>query len=425
MRAEILKSNLEGTVLIPSSKSHTIRGVICGTLAEGKSLLKNALFSNDTIACINACRMFGAKIETNEDKRIIKIEGTGGKLSVPENVIDVMNSGTTLYFTMGIASLIEGWSFFTGDEQIRNRPAGEMIKILKQAGAKAFSSRGNNKAPLAVKGRAKGGKVKVRAKSSQYLSSILLCSPLYKNKTNIKVLLLNEKPYVEMTLKWLKRCKIKVDILDEKNYIVYPNQKYMSFSVNIPSDFSSAAFFIVAAALFGKKVNIEGLDMKDVQGDKKIIDIIRRMGGKINVLGNKIEISKSKLRGIKIDIADTPDLLPILSVLGCYSEGETVLYNGAHVREKETDRIKVMAEELKKMGANIEEKEDGLIIKGGKPLKGAELDGRDDHRVVMSLTVAGLGAKGKTIIKKAEAVSVTFPNFFQLLKSIKGKVKLK
>ncbi|MCK5706373.1 MAG: 3-phosphoshikimate 1-carboxyvinyltransferase [Candidatus Aureabacteria bacterium] len=414
-------SHLSGEVRIPASKSHTIRGLICGTLAKGKSVLKNPLLSEDTIACLNACKKFGAGIKVKNNN--IFITGTGGGVTSPDDIIDVMNSGTTLYFLMGLASIIDGWTFFTGDKQITNRPAGEMMKALHGLKAKAFSSRGNEKAPLAIRGKAHGGKISIHAKSSQYLSSILLSAPLYPKKTNIKVLLLNERPYVDMTIEWLKLCGIKVRELENDNFEIFPNQKYNNFQRTIPADFSSAAFFIAASALFAKdEVTIKGLDINDVQGDKAIIDILRRMNAVIKFKNKKLIIRKSTLTGINIDISDTPDLLPILSVLACFASGKTVIYNGEHVREKETDRISVMTKELKKMGAKIKETKDGMIITGTS-LKGAHLNGHVDHRVIMSLAIAALGCKDASTIKGSDAVSVTFPNFFELIRSIGAKIR--
>lgn len=424
MNFVIKKSSLSGRVRIPGSKSHTIRGIICGTLAGGRTRLENALFSDDTLACMKACMQFGARIEADKKNNKITIQGTGGLLKTPDNIIDAMNSGTTLYFTMGLASLVEGWTFFTGDHQIRNRPAGEMMKALRSLKAKAFSTRGNDKAPLAVQGRARGGDVSLRAKSSQYLSSLLLSAPLFPRRTRINVLLLNEKPYVDMTLLWLKRSGITVIHKSEKLFEIPPKQRYRPRAFKIPSDFSSAAFFIVGSALFAEgHVIIEGPDIRDVQGDKAIISSLTKMGAHIKTEKNRLIIRKSSLRGIPIDIRDTPDLFPVLAVAGCFAEGETVIYNGEHVREKETDRISAMAGELKKMGASVKETPDGMIIRKSR-LSGSLVSGHGDHRIVMSLAVAGLGSHGQTVIKGAEAASVTFPNFFDLMKSLKAKIKI-
>jgi 3-phosphoshikimate 1-carboxyvinyltransferase len=423
MNFHVRKSSLSGAVTIPGSKSHTIRGLVCATLAKGKSVLLEPLVSDDTQACINACRSFGAAIDIGPEGRRITVTGTGGNLQSPGNVVDVLNSGTTLYFAMGMAAAIDGWTFLTGDEQIRSRPAGELLRALNELKAFAFSSRDNGKAPLAVRGAAGGGKISLRAKTSQYLSSLLISAPLFRKKTAIRLLLLNEKPYIDMTLSWLNECGVKVSHRDYKVFEIPPNQHYRAFRKKIPADFSSAAFFVVAAALFAdRKVVIGGLDMNDVQGDKEIVSILRRMNASIEESGNKLVIRRSFLKGTAIDIKNIPDLLPILSVAGCYAEGETVIYNGEHVREKETDRISVMARELRKMGARVTETPGGLVVKRSA-LKAAEVCGHGDHRVIMSLSVAAAGASGAvTRIKDTDAVSVTFPNFFDLMKSLGAKI---
>jgi 3-phosphoshikimate 1-carboxyvinyltransferase len=421
MNARVKRSFLAGTVRIPGSKSHTIRGLICGTLAGGTSVLRRPLFSDDTMACLKACEKFGAKVVRRGDA--LAITGTAGRLNVPDDIVDTMNSGTTLYFAMGLASLVKGWTVLTGDSQIRSRPAGELLRALSGLGAEAFSSRGNDRAPLAIRGLSQGGQVTLRAKSSQYLSSLLICSPLYKKKTTIRLLLLNERPYVDMTLSWLKDCGIKVAERPGCVFEVPPGQKYRPFRKTVPSDFSSAAFFITAAALFSKgKVAIEGLDMADVQGDKAVVRHITDMGASITHDGSRVIVEKRPLRGIRIDIKDTPDLLPILSVAGCYAEGETVIFNGEHVREKETDRIAVMTRELRKMGARVTETRDGMVISGGSGLRAAAMEGHDDHRVIMSLAVAAMGCSGTSTIRRADAVSVTFPGFFDLMRSLGARV---
>lgn len=191
------------------------------------------------------------------------------------------------------------------------------------------------------------------------------------------------------------------------------------FEIDVPADFSSAAFFFGAAAITGCELNVMGPNLKDTQGDKDVVRILNDMGCEVENLNDKgVRIKGSKLTGISVDMESIPDALPILSVVGCFAEGETVLYNAAHTRTKETDRIAVMAQELKKMGADITERPDGLVIRKSD-LTGAEVKSHDDHRVAMSLAVASLRASGKTTIEGCEAAAVTFPNFFELLESVK------
>ncbi len=423
MEKQIKKSRLRGTVKIPASKSHTIRALLIASLAEGKSIIRNPLLSGDTYACINACRYFGAEIEEKNEN--LHITGLGGKPLTPSNIIDVNNSGTTLYLAAGVAALCEGITVFTGDQQIRSRPIQPLIKSLNDLGARAETSGTGGRAPVIIRGPLTGGETSIECPTSQYLSSLLLCTPLGKTNSRIIVPLLHEKPYVEMTLKWLDEQDIKYSNENFKSFVIPGNQSYKSFSKTIPGDFSSAAFFLCAAAITGSELTLEGLDMEDSQGDKAIVEILGKMGSPISIVGDKILIEQDSGRGLTgcdIDLNSIPDALPALAVAGCYAKGTTRLLNVPQARLKETDRIAVMKRELTKMGAVIRELPDGLEITGGQ-LKGADVNGHSDHRVVMALAIAGLNSTGRTTIDSTEAVDITFPGFFNLLEEISYQEK--
>jgi 3-phosphoshikimate 1-carboxyvinyltransferase len=364
-------------------------------------------------------RQFGARITAEEN--LWKINGAGSALAVPENIVDIGNSGTSLYIGLGIASLIDGYTVFTGDSQIRNRPADVLIKSINELGGEAFSTRNNDRPPVVIKGRIKGGTTSVKAVTSQYLSSLLIATPLAPGTTEIDVPLLNEKPYVDMTLNWLSKLGIKYENRDYKKFVINGRQSYKPFDEHIPADFSSASFFLVAAAVTGRELVLNGLDFKDTQGDKEVVNILKKMGAEIVIEDRQIRIKGGSLKGGVFDLNAIPDSLPSLAVAACFAEGETSLTNVAQARVKETDRIKVMCSELGKMGADIKEKPDGLVISKSS-LKGALLNGHSDHRVVMALSVAGLMAEGETVIDTAEAVSVTFPDFLNLMKSINADI---
>ncbi|MCK5851719.1 3-phosphoshikimate 1-carboxyvinyltransferase [bacterium] len=412
------KAILNGSVRIPASKSHTIRALIISTLAEGQSVLINPLQSGDTISCLEACRAFGAEIIEEENKWIVNGKGVANP---PTEIIDVGNSGTSLYLLLSAAALIPGESTFTGDYQIKRRSAQSLIDSLNDLGAKCVSTRGNGCAPFVVRGKLKGGLTTIECPTSQYLSSLLISCPLAEGGTEISVPLLNEKPYVEMTLDWLKNQNIKFENLDFKKFVIPGNQKYKPFSREIPADFSSATFFLVAAAITGGNVTLNGLDMNDTQGDKAVVEMLKKMGAEIEIGENFIRVNGGQLIGAELDLNATPDALPAMAVAGCFAKGETRLVNVPQAREKETDRISVMCKELKNLGADIEEMPDGLIIRESK-LKGGNAHGYDDHRVVMSLAVAGLCSENPINIDTAESAGITFPNFVELMNSIGGKV---
>lgn len=415
MKLLVQKSNLAGQALIPASKSHTIRAVAIAALAAGTSRIINPLVSADTLAAVDACRALGAEITTDGDW---VVKGVAGRPSVPNNVIDVRNSGTTLYIAMGIAALVNGCSVFTGDYQIRNRPAQPLIDALNDLGADLSSTRANGQPPLVVRGPIKGGVTELDgSKTSQYLTSLLMCCPLAEGDSEIRVTNLTERPYVEMTLAWIEQQGIRVEREGFEVFRVPGGQSYKSFEKQAPGDWSSATFFLCAAAITGSELTLTGLDISDTQGDKAIVNMLRTMGAEIEVAGDEITIRPNQLKGAEFDLNATPDALPAMAVTACFAEGVTRLVNVSQARLKETDRIKVMCEELTKMGGLVRELPDGLEITGGKLLP-AEVHGWDDHRVVMALSLAGMGCDGQTRIDTAEAVSVTFPNFVELMGSI-------
>lgn len=419
MKLIVEGSNLKGSVKIPGSKSHTIRAVAIASLAAGKSIIQSPLSSSDTISAVKTYRCFGVPISLEDDKWIV--EGKGGLWDTPDDVIDVGNSGTTMCIALGSSALIkEGTVVLTGDHQVRRRPVGPLIKSLNELGAKVISTRNNNLPPVIVQGKIKGGQTSIEAVSSQYLTSILINAPLAEEDTIIDVTLLYEKPYIEMTLAWLKEHGINVLYDDEfKKFVIPGNQRYKTVNKEIPGDFSSATFFLCAGALPNNKVLCLGLDINDTQGDKLIIEYLKQMGANIEIKSNGIYVNAKQLRGCEIDMNATPDALPMMAVLSCFASGKTKLYNVPQARLKETDRISVMREELTKLGAKIRELPDGLEIEESKMHSG-EVDGHGDHRVVMALAIAGTMLNGKTIINGYEAVNVTFPTFLDCLKSISG-----
>ncbi len=420
MKFIIKPSEISGKIDIPGSKSHTIRALVLGLLAEGESVIRAPLDSADTRSCYEMVKKFGAVI--SGEKNEWRVKGRAGEVAVPDDVIDAGNSGTSLYFGMGVASLSGGYTVFTGDVQIRNRPVNALLKSIPELGGEAFSTRSNDRPPVVIKGRLKGGTTTVEAVTSQYLSSLLIACPLAAGDSVINVPLLNEVPYVVMTLKWLDKLGIKIENKEFKKFFMKGGQKYVSFDERIPADFSSAAFFLVAAAVTGAELTLNGLDFRDTQGDKEVVNILRSMGADVDIGENYIAIKGGRLKGGAFDLNDIPDSLPSLAVAACFAEGETKLFNVAQARVKETDRIKVMCGELRKMGARIEEMPDGLVIKKSR-LKGAVMNGNHDHRVVMALSVAGLVADGQTEIDTAESAAVTFPEFFNLMKAINADIQ--
>jgi len=434
MKLIVRKSRLKGEVVIPGSKSHTIRALAIASLAKGQSTIRNPSVSNDTQSAVNCYRALGAKIDTS-DSKLWKVVGTGGHIRAPQKTIDVDNSGTTLRIAMGSAALAKSGqtTTFTGDEQIQTRPLGPLMDALGNLGAKCASLKNNSKAPVEVTGKLAGGKTTIAASTSQYLSSLLLSAPLAARDSEIDVTLLNEPGYVQMTLDWLDKQQIEYEnqppgCLAQPSrgckFKIKGNQSYKSFDVAIPADFSSATFFLCAAAIVADEVTLLGLDFSDSQPDKAVVDFLKAMGADISIGPTSVTIKATTLKGIEIDMNKTPDALPAMAVTAAFAEGTTSLANVAQARSKETDRISAIACELKKMAVDVEELPDGLIIRQSRP-KPAELHGWADHRIVMALSLAGLAVDGQCSIDTAEAMSVTFPDYVELMKSIGANMELK
>jgi len=423
MHLLVRPSRLAGSVAIPGSKSHTIRAVAIASLAEGRSVIRQPLDSADARAAVRAYTALGATIDTSNDDAW-HVTGTGGNVAAPSGGIDVANSGTSLNISVGSAALItEGIVRFTGDAQIQRRPAGPIMGALNDLGANIVSDNNTGCPPLTVRGTLRGGRTTLEAPNSQYLTSLLINCPLAEGDSEIELSLLYERPYVRMTLDWLAHCGIRVEYETFDRFVIPGGQKYMPIDRAVPADFSSATFFLAAGAIGDNDVTSIGLDMTDAQGDKQVVDYLRQMGADVSIDGDAIRVHGNGLSGGEIDLNATPDALPMMAVVGCFAAGETRLVNCPQARIKETDRIAVMAGELKKMGADIEELEDGLVIRESQ-LTGCEVEGHDDHRVVMALAVAGSMAKGQTRITTAEAMNVTFPGFVASMQSLGAAITL-
>lgn len=424
MNLQVQPSPLCGTVEIPGSKSHTIRAVAISALAHGESRVRAPLDSADARSAVAAYRALGADIDADATE-IWRIHGFNGHPRTPEDVINVGNSGTSLNVSLGSAALLaSGAAVFTGDAQIRRRPEQPLIDSLNRLGARVHATRGNGCPPIVVEGALRGGEATLEAQNSQFVTSLLLNAPLAEGNTTLRVPVLSEKPYVRMTLDWLARQGVSVEYSDDLSLFEIPGgQQFRPVDRRIPGDFSSATFFLAAGALSGNDIVCAGLDMTDTQGDKAVVDYLRLMGAEIRVEGDHIRASSRDLRGCEIDLNATPDALPMMAVLGCFAKGETRLVNVPQARIKETDRIAVMRAELARMGGDIEELADGLVVRESR-LRGAEVDGHDDHRVVMALAVAGTRAEGKTTIHGYEAVAITFPTFVEYLASLGGITRI-
>ena len=417
------KQTLKGSIQIPGSKSHAIRAILLSTLAEGVSVIKNPPHSNDVMSALNCAKLFGAKVTEDGDNWII--EGTGGKLKTPDDVVNTGNSGTATTLLIAMSSLAEGYSVITGDYQIRRRPQKAMVDVLNELGANAVITRPDCSAPpIVVKGPLIGGEAHLSGFSSVFVSGTLVAAPLSKEGVTISVEKPLETPYIQMTIDWLRRYGVELseNSGEFRHFRVEGNQKYIASENAIPADWSSVAFPLVAAVTTLSDVEICGVDFDDCQGDKMVVEHIIAMGADItkDAENHKLIVHGGKpiKSNMTINLNDIPDSLPALSVAACYAEGTTTFTGLAHVRVKETDRVAVMERELKKIGADVETGPDYMIVHGGKPLTGAVVESYDDHRVAMAMAVAGLFSNGEMRVNNAECAAVSFPGFFDKMNAI-------
>jgi|WetSurMetagenome_2_1015567.scaffolds.fasta_scaffold00168_8 3-phosphoshikimate 1-carboxyvinyltransferase len=412
MKWLVRKSSLSGTIAVPASKSHTIRALAVVTLASGVSRVSNALTTGDGASAISAAKSMGARVRAEGGG--LAITGIGGDFDRGSDDFAMENSGTSTNLFASIAALGGRRRRFDGDASLRTRPFRPVLTALGALGASYGFERDKGDLPFWVQGPIRGGKTKVNGFSSQFVSSLLLACPCAPGDTEILVENLHERPYVEMTLSWLDRLGIRYEASADLSFFHVPGgQAYRPIDIAVPGDFSSATFAAVAAPLTGSRITLSGLDFGDTQGDKAVFDVISRMGCLVEKSKTGAVVDgQGKMRGMEIDLNAMPDALPALSVLGCAAEGVTSIVNVAQARIKETDRIRVMAEELAKMGGSVAEKKDGLVVRHGR-LRGAPVDGRGDHRVVMALALAGMIAEGETVIDTAEAAAVTYPGFVE------------
>jgi len=365
----------------------------------------------------------GAKVDSTGSQEWI-LEGVANRPRVPGCVLDAGNSGTGYYLLTAVSSLIDGYSVVSGDYQICYRPAQPLIDSLNELGAEVFSTRHSGTAPLIVKGPLKGGKTSLPGINSQWLSPLLIAGALTPEGVTLTVKDLVEIPYVNMTMAWMKKAGVTVTHQNYSKFTIPGNQHYEGFTAEVPSDWGSSGYPMIAAAITESKVTFQGMDPNDFAGERMFPHILKDMGSNVTFSedGRTVTVEGgNKLHGIEIDCSGTPDAVPILAVLGCKAEGKTVLKNIGASRLKETDRTKSIKEELTKMGARFDETPDTLTIYHSE-LKATNIDGRHDHRIVMATAVAGMIAEGETIIEGAEWVGVSFPNFYEVCRSLGAEI---
>ena len=402
----------EGCVTPPSSKSFTHRAIILASLANGISTVRRPLISFDTKATMEAMKSMGADITVvNGDLKI-----KSGQLHAPERTIDVCNSGTTLRLLTGIASTFDSEVTLTGDESIRKRPMGPLLESLSRNGVVCGSN--NGKPPVTVKGPLSGGDMEIDGSmSSQFVSSLMISSPLAHMPSDIRIKgNFVSKPYADITMSMMRHFGADIE---ETGYGYHVrNVPYRSADYTVPSDYSSAAFPLVAGAL-GGKVTVCNMDPDSKQGDRKIMDILRRAGMEITIDGDRVTCERTgRPRSIDVDMSDIPDLFPIVSVLLSTANGRSRLYGAPHLRFKESDRIELTTDMISSLGGRIVGTDDGCIIDGVSMLSGGKIRHEGDHRMMMSAAVASLICEQPVVMDDDSCWNVSYPGFVEQMMSL-------
>ena len=412
------KAVLKGTLSPPPSKSHTHRAFFLSAMADGESRITNCLISDDTKATLGAAESMGASVSVKGKEVII----SGGKLHAPKRTVDADNSGTTIRLFTGIVSMFDEWVTLTGDASLRKRPMGPLLDALSQMGVECRSD--NGRPPVEIRGANKGGKVTINGGiSSQFITSLLITSPMLSHDTEIIIEgKMVSEPYIDVTTHIMSLFGVKVE--RNKNIMkVKGGTGYRPYDYTVPADFSSAAFPLVAGAL-GGQVTVKGLCMDDPQGDRVIIDILKRVGADVSVGKDSVTVKKKELKAIDIDIGGCPDLFPILAVLLSTASGTSRLYGAPQLKFKESDRIQSTVNMLRAIGAEAEGTDDGCIIKGKKKLTGGSVVTLGDHRIMMAGAVASLLCDGAVTVDNAECCSVSYPEFPEHMRSLGMKVEV-
>ena len=419
MNCKIQRSKLNGKITCPSNKSYTHRAIFLAALSDGKSIVKKILHSNDTIATISACRGFGVEVEEVENNVTIKnkIDET-----VQSSIINAENSGTTIRIAIAIAALSGGNTTLTGDDSLKKRPMQPILDALETMGVKTESDEG--RPPIHINGKIQGKEISIDGDiSSQFISALLIIAPRLPEGLIINVEgKLVSKPYVDLTIAIMKKFGVEVKIEEEYKRYVVSHQIYKPTTFSIPSDFSNLALLLAANVLLGDGLDIE-ISLGDMpQGDEAIVDILEKLGVNVTLEDDIITTeSPISLKGGKFDLSDTPDLLPAIAILALKSEKPIEMFNVKHARYKETDRIAIISRELKKIGLNVEEKDDGMILKKSSELIPAELNSENDHRLFMAFSIVGMFV-GECTVSDPDAVKVSYPEFISDLVNVGAKI---
>jgi len=407
------------TLDCPASKSYTNRALLIAALADGVSILRNPLLSDDTKYMHLALEQFGISIK--QEDRALVVSGTGGLMKCPHNEISIGLAGTTMRFLTTFCALSPGTTKLTGEGRMLERPISDLLDALNQMGVNAHSVKNNGCPPVEIiGGGVSGGQIELAGgKSSQYLTSLLLCAPYFKSDTTINIIGdLTSKSYADITLEIMGAFGVTVDNKSYTQFRVSAGQTYCATNYSVEADWSSASYFLAAAAITQGEVTLTGLNPDSAQGDAGFLNVLERMGCVVERAFKKIFIKGNPLRGIDINMNNMPDVVQTLAVTALFAKGETCISGIGNLKIKETDRIEALKRELSRLGARVEAGEDFLKIHPGTYVP-TDIETYNDHRMAMSFALAGLKIPGVRI-KNPSCVEKSFPDFFEQLEAIYG-----
>lgn len=423
-KVKIQPGRLAGTVNVPSSKSMGHREIICAALAQGISVIDNISMSDDIAATLRCLNALGVKSELTASKfkgrSAVKIYGTGG-VKATGAVCDCGESGSTLRFLLPLGALCGAPVTFSGAGRLGERPLKPYYDIFDLQCIKYSPAQG---LPVTVEGRLRSGEFKLPGNvSSQFVSGLLVALPLLEGNSEIIITTpLESQSYIDLTLSALAKYGIEVTNNNYQRFSVPGGQKYQSGNADVEGDWSQAAFWLVAGCLNGDII-CGGAEETSLQGDRVVKDILTAMGGNITMTDGGLQAVTSPLHGTVIDAADCPDIIPVLTVAAAVAEGTTKIINAGRLRIKECDRLHAIAAELNKLGADVTEQAESLVVKG-KPqgLVGGSVSAWNDHRIAMSMAVASLVCRGPVIIGGSESVKKSYPTFWQDFRMLGGRI---
>jgi 3-phosphoshikimate 1-carboxyvinyltransferase len=410
-------SRIKAIVRIPGSKSISHRALICASLARGKSSLNGFLACEDTLYTMRALKSMGIDIDVDGDN--VSISGKGGNFPPFSGVKEIFvgNSGTSYRLLLSVAALGHGEYSFTGSSRMYSRPVGDLVKALKSLGVDAVCAEREGYPPVRIKADGiRGGKISIPGDtSSQYISSLLLAAPCASKDVEIEVKgSIVSRPYVELTMDVMSMFGVDVEHEELRYFRVTPRKRYQARGFLIEGDASSASYFWSAAAVTGGTVITENIYPHNTrQGDVVFLDILQEMGCKVQKESDRVIVQGGELRGVDVDMGAMPDMVPTLAATALFAEGKTTISNVAHLRHKESDRISDMLTEFRKLGGEVQELKDGMIIHGSRDLSGAQIDPHNDHRLAMSFAIVGLRIPGIRIMDE-HCVDKSFPSFWDM-----------